>query len=234
MSATNGNFRQSCAYCGKYASDPTHDHVVPRALWNKRNLPPSTVTVPSCRFCHQYWDREAEYFRNILVAQIDRGAHPVSDRLLEGTVTRSLIRSQSARNDFFRNVRQVEIRNQSGLILGYRAAFEIDLSRFSRSIEKIVRGLFYRKSCYPLPIGYRVTVSRGNEFWNDAGFQNLLSVMEPVAGYGDDVFLMRCVRDGSDENVTAWLLQFYRRIGVFAWTEADSHANGSTASRSTV
>jgi hypothetical protein len=157
----------------------------------------------------------------MVVAMIDRGKHPVSDHLLEGPVRRSLERSRRTRRDFFRNVRWVEQRNRSGLILGYRLAFEIDVSRFSRSIEKIVRGLFSCKSLYALPSGYRVVVIRGNDFWADSGFQNLLAVMEPTAGCGDDVFVMRCARDCSDPNVTAWVLQFYGAIAVFAWTEVD-------------
>ena len=145
-------------------------------------------------------------------------------------MTRSLDRSRAARMDFFRNVRQFEIRNRSGLILGYRTAFEMDVSRFSRSIEKIVRGLFYLKSRNALPTGYRVVVARGNAFWNDKGFNNLLGAMEPAAGCGDDVFVMRCVRDSSDVNVTAWLLQFYGRMAMFAWTKADGNAEWPTES----
>jgi hypothetical protein len=216
------NLSSPCAYCGQYTENLTRDHVVPKAMWGETKLPNSMITAPCCRSCHQYWDHEAEYFRNTLVAQIDRGAHPVSDRVLEGQIVRHLVRSGPARRDFFRNVQQFEIRNRSGLILGYRSGFELDVSRFSRSIEKIVRALFYLKSKFALHSDYQVLVARGNDFWNDAGFQNILAAMESVVGCGDDVFLMRCARDRSDPNITAWLLQFYRQIAVFAWTDNKS------------
>jgi len=110
---------------------------------------------------------------------------------------------------------------QTALIIGYRDAFQVDVSRFSRSIEKIVRGLFFRKSGCPLPRGYRVAVFLGNEFWSDRGFQNLLAAMEGPAGCGDDVFQARCVRDSSDINITAWLLWFYGAMAFFAVTQKD-------------
>jgi hypothetical protein len=163
----------------------------------------------------------------MLAAQTGIGKHPVVDELfkVEGAVHRSLGRSHPARADFCRNVQQVEIRNQAGIILGYRTAFSLDVSRFSRSIEKIVRGLFYRKAGFALLAGYRVEVVRGNSFWVDDGFQNLLRDMHPWSGYSDGVFLMRSVRDRSDPNSTAWLLLFYRTLAVFAWTEWDSTAD---------
>jgi len=182
------------------------------------------VTAPCCKSCHRYWDGEVEYFRNILVAQIDRHAHRVSDHLLEGPVIRSLKRNSQAWKDFFRNARLVELRNRSGIILAYRQAFEMDMSRFSRSISKIVRGLFYKKSHRPLAPGYRVEVAHGDEFWQDEGFQHNLAIMEPWASYGDDVFMLRCARDSSDWNKTAWLLRFYCSIAVYAWTEPDAGA----------
>ncbi len=226
MHAVSESVLDLCAYCGARSNALTQDHVIPQALWKGSHLPQSTITVPACGPCHKHWDRESEYFRNILIAQIDRGAHAVSDRLLEGPVMRSLARNRAARTDFFRNNRRAEIRNRSGLILGFRTAFEIDVSRFSRSIEKIVRGLFYQKSRYALPSAYRVAVARGNEFWSNDGFQKIHAAMEPFAGCGDDVFMMRCVRDNSDVNVTAWLLQFYRCLAMFAWTDADNKSDG--------
>ena len=75
------------------------------------------ITVLACENCQKFWDQEAEYFRNTLVAQIDRVATPVSDRLLEGSVLRSLTRSGRARTDFFSKFRQVEVRNPAGIIL---------------------------------------------------------------------------------------------------------------------
>jgi hypothetical protein len=128
-------------------------------------------------------------------------------------------------SDFFRNARVVEQRHQSGLILGSRVAFTLDVSRFARSIEKIVRGLFYCKSDDTLASGYKVFVVTSNEFWRDRGFQNILADMSPARGCGDDVFLMRCVRDRSDPNVTAWLFLFYGAVAAFAWTEADAQAS---------
>ena len=104
------------------------------------------------------------------------------------------------------------------MILGSRLGFDIDMRRFNKPIKKIVRGLFFKKSKTPLPGTYRVDVFPGNDFWSSPGFSEWLVSWEPLAGCGDRQFLMRCTRDASDPNITAWLLQFYGEVAFLAWT----------------
>jgi len=106
------------------------------------------------------------------------------------------------------------------LFAGWGGSFELDLARFSRCVEKTVRGLFYCKSQRHLAPEIAVRVFPGNGFWQDHGFQNVLTVMEDWAGVGDDVFQCRCVRDSSDADITAWLFVYCQAVGVFAWTKS--------------
>ncbi len=209
-----------CSYCGKPSSELTRDHVVPKALWGgKGNLPSHVVVVPACRPCQEKWDIQAEYFRNTVIAMIDKGAHPVASEVLEGPVIRSLQRNPKTVAAFFRDPRILPRSSPGGIVTGYGLAFQIDMERFNRIPEKIVRGLFYYKSHHPLPSTHGVKVFPGNQSWDDDSFQNLLAVMEPIAGCGDDVFQIRCTRDRTDPCCTAWLLLFYRQLGVFALTQ---------------
>lgn len=208
-----------CAYCGQTPTQITRDHVVPRTLWGDTGLPPRTVTVPACIPCQARWDMQAGYFRNTIIAMIDKGAHKVANVVLEGPVVRSLERDPKAVAAFFRKPRMLPKTTPSGLFAGYHLSFQIDWNRFATVPEKIVRGLFYFKSQVPLDERYTVRVFQGNGFWSVPGFPELLSQMENSAGFGDDVFQVRSVRYDKDHNYTAWLLQFYQQIAFFAWTE---------------
>jgi hypothetical protein len=208
-----------CAYCGEPTDKPTRDHVVPSTLWGGRGFRPKhPVIVPACAACQLMYDGEAEYFRNCLVAVMGRNSHPVADRLLIGPVIRSLERSQRAVADFFRGLRVVPRTTPSGLIIGAGTAFQIDLSRIHRVVEKIVRGIYFFKSGTRLPPDQEVRVFPGNGFWQDEGCQNLIVSMCPPEHQGDDVFSCRYVLDNSGQDMTAWLLVFYGEVGFFAWT----------------
>ncbi len=182
-------------------------------------MPSNPIVVPACPDCHKKWDLQAEYFRNTLIAMIDKGIHPIANQVLEGPVIRSLQRNPKTVAAFFRNPRVLPRMSQGGLFTGHGLAFEIDCNRFGMIIEKIIRGLFYHKSQVPLSEKHIVQIFPDNGFWANQGFQNLLIEMEDTAGCGDDVFQVRCIRDTNDPNCTAWLLLFYQQMGFFAWTE---------------
>jgi hypothetical protein len=213
---------QICAYCGKPSDDLTKDHVVPLGLWIKGQHPQHPVVVPACRNCidsPDWYDREATYFRNCLVSMIDMDAHPMAGKLLRGPVVRSIERRPGVMRDCFHNFRRMERKTDAGIIVGTGWAFDIDMTRFNRIVEKIVRGFFYFKSGIPLPKTHEVVIFPGNGFWKLPDFQSLLENMEPFAGLGDDVFMCRALRDANDTFLTAWIFMFFQNIGVFAWSE---------------
>ena len=145
---------QICAYCGEPSGDLTKDHVVPLALWIVGQHPQHPVVVPACRNCidsPDWYDREATYFRNCLDLMIDMDAHPMAGKLLRGPVVRSIERDYHVMHDCFRNIRRMERKTDAGIIVGTGWAFDIDMIRFNRIVEKIVRVLLYFKSRIQLP-----------------------------------------------------------------------------------
>ena len=196
----------------------TRDHVVPKALWIERQRPPSMVTVPACVPCHKYLDSDAEYFRNALILLAESEHHPMVKVIEEGPFAGAIKRNSDSIRPFLVNQRPSLKRSVSGLIteIGFTAPF--DFAKFEGFIKKIVRGLFFHayKSCFPA--GYSISVWPNRSFWDDPSFQSILEKMPPYVSYGDSVFQCRYTRDISDLNRTAWLLLFYRSVGVFAWT----------------
>lgn len=219
----NDESTKCCAYCGNVPTDGlTRDHVVPRALWPAGERPQHPAIVPACSTCHDKCDREATYFRNCLVAMCDTDSHPMLAKLLKGPVVRSIARRPGVARDFFRNTALRERRSREGIIVGAGWTFDIDMARFNRIVEEIVRGLFYWKSKEHMPNTHEVGVFSGNGFWETSGFHSLLPKLEPPQGLGDDVFTCRSQRDANDPYSTAWLLIFYQQVGIFAWSHARS------------
>jgi hypothetical protein len=218
--AKNKVSTKCCAYCGARKADGvalTKDHIVPRAFWKDIPYPKHFRTVLACIPCHEQWDREATYFRNLIVAQANPEDHPAILQLVDGPISRGLAASRSDMADMTRNIRPGFQRLHNG-VLHSTVRIDLDAERFDRTPEKIIRGFFFMRNRKPLPSDYEVRVYPGNDFWNDKGFMCVFKSMEEWAGMGDDVFLMRSVRATDDPDFTAWVLVFYRSAALFAYT----------------
>lgn len=210
----------ACAYCAQVTEQITRDHVVPSTLWGGKGFRPKhPVVVPACGDCQHEYDSEAEYFRNCLVAMMDRGSHPVAERVLTGSMDRNLKKSKRAASELLKGLRLLPRMTPSGIMTGAGLGFQIDIVRINRVIEKIVRGIYYHKSRKRFPATHEVRVFVGNGFWEQEGFQHLFATMSGAEHQGDDVFTCRYVRDNTDRDTTAWLFVFYGKIGFFIWTQ---------------
>lgn len=207
----------------------TRDHVVPLALWPKGAAPQHPVIVPACPQCHSSRDQDVAYFRDMLVLMCDPSDHPLVESFVGGAVERSIRRNRLFQRQVVASAQSGWRTEPSGLVTGRGVRVAFDGSRFNKSIEKIVRGIFYGKSGVPLPTTHEVKVFSGNGFWTVPAFLDLLAKMEPFSGVGDDVFQCRCIRDCVDTAATAWLIVFYRSAAFFAWTQAIQPAEAPMA-----
>jgi hypothetical protein len=67
------------------------------------------------------------------------------------SVFRALGRSTGFRKAVIGSLREVDVRTPGGLYLGKAGTFDVDLSRLSRVVERIVRGLYSIETGAPLP-----------------------------------------------------------------------------------
>lgn len=208
---------KTCGYCGEKTTDWTRDHVVPSLLWGgKGNLPRHPVIVPACEDCRLLYDKDAEYFRNRLLSMMKAGLHPVADRLKATTVKRSCQRSPSVSADVTRDLRFVPVVNDNGIVVGTGIQSEVDIPRFSRIAEKIIRGIYFHKSGKAFPATHEIRIFPPKAFAGMPGYESLVSSMTRGEHQGDDVFYCRYVRDISDPDTSVWLLIFYDELGFFA------------------
>lgn len=190
-------------------------------------MPSNPVTVPACEPCQKYWDAETTYFRNMLVVQSAPESHLAITRLASGPIRRRVGKSRPDLLDISRDAVPAWKRSKSGLYLERGVKIAIDIPRFQRTPEKIIRGLFYLRNAVPVPSDYDVRVVPGNDFWDDAGFNNLLETMHDWQNLGDDVFQLRATRDVNDPNFTAWLLAFFRSSVLFGYTCPNTYSNNA-------
>ena len=118
-----------------------------------------------------------------------------------------------------------------GIHLPQLSGFRPDHDRLSRVSARIIRGLFYRESCYPVPDGYGVTATIrqiGFEPENDLRIHKYFTSVPLV--------IRRCIQDGTfiyryskfpeDNDATAWVGIFYRLpIWLLGLTSPQSEAS---------
>lgn len=127
-------------------------------------------------------------------------------------------------------MREVDDWTQGGLYLGKSLAYDVDLTRIHKVVERTVRGLFYHESRRRLADGYGVEV-RCNDSLADAPAEYLAEFCEticdplsqiPPTVIGNDIFSYRFVITRENPDVSVWGLIFYGNVPFVALTGPES------------
>ena len=163
-------------------------------------------------------------------AWISVGGKPLLKSLFIGETRGSLRSSPSAKawasglkRAFASDIREVWIPAPAGLYL--RAlAFDVDLQRIFRTIEKTVKGLFFHEMGYRLSSDYEVAV-QSNDTLKDKDFleelqQTILIPLsqKPPKVIGNGTFSYRFHSTEEDPFVSVWALTFYREVPFLCLT----------------
>jgi len=219
-----------CAYCGS-TKNLTRDHVPPRALF-VHPRPGNLITVPSCVRCNQALSKDDEYFRHMLCLNERMRNHPDAESHLDA-IRRSW--QNPSKTGFLRallsGTGQVRLFSPSGLYLGRKSYYTVDLSRIESVIKRVVKGLFYHHRKSPLPSRYDVRVIMDDmmaRYRNDPIFVRTLNALigDAPRTFGRNVFSYRVAFTPEDPCISAWLLQFY---GAFIFLGMTGKANWSSS-----
>ena len=217
-----------CVYCGKIRPI-TEDHVPPRNLFAKPR-PSNLIKVPSCYECHsenKQASKDDEYLRLTLTMREDTAEHPDVEQILP-TVLRSLARPDKVgfTQAFLRSFRDVNVVTQSGLYLGRKGAFDVNLTRLDSVARRIIKGVFYHEKGYRLPDDYDAVAyseSRLQDLTDNWKQKLQKNILEPLMlnapkTIGQQVFSYRVAYSDSDPNTSVWLLGFYERVNFLCMT----------------
>jgi hypothetical protein len=224
-SAKKGKHRSGiCAYCGK-SGRVTRDHIPPMGIFASPR-PSNLITVPSCVACHSPWSKDDEYFRIRMCLNDQVRGHPDVTGNLE-SVLHALNRKEAEgmKRSLINDSRIIDVSTKGGIYLGRRSAFQVDLPRIFRVVERIVRGLYFyeTKTCLALDHGVKVV---SNEVLSEQDSETIdvmkNTIIAPLAAIaprviGQNTFSYRfgkCDIPG----VSAWGLVFFGRIQFIALT----------------
>ena len=225
MSSTTRDLPKACTYCGS-RENLTDDHVPPKGVFPKPR-PSDLITVPACEKCNKDISKDEEYFRLKLCLSEQVGNNPDARKNRE-VILRSLKRPEATgfKQSFLSEIRSMRLRTPAGIHLGRRLAFEVDLHRIFRVVEKSVRGLFFHETGYSLHPSYEVDVHSNEtlkeypaellEEWT----QTILIPLgqQPPKVIGNGVFAYRYHVTEEDPFFSVWSLTFYEQVSFLCLT----------------
>ncbi|NNV53850.1 hypothetical protein [Limnovirga soli] len=129
-----------CCYCG-IREATTKDHVPPKSIFNKPR-PDDLITVPCCLMCNNDASKSDEKFKVYLGMHIARQGGE-SERLFKEGVLPSAKHNYKLRKNIFNSMYPVNIATDSGIITGKGMAVPWDNEAHCRTIERLIRGLFF-------------------------------------------------------------------------------------------
>ena len=217
--------RGECVYCGQLAA-LTDDHVPPQAMCSKPR-PIDLVVVPACESCNGGSSKDDEYFKTVMVLKDRAGTHPEAESL-RPSVIRGLSMSKKIKftRKLMAGIREVALRTPAGLYAGQGTAFDVDLVRLDRVVERVTRGLYWHHHEHVrLPSDHEVRV------WSEEGLGGLeiaeaaefrRTLVEPVLNnpersVGRGVLKYRFAV-GDRPHVTGWWLEFYDDVRFVAFS----------------
>ncbi|HJW86942.1 MAG TPA: hypothetical protein VJ440_09950 [Candidatus Brocadiaceae bacterium] len=198
--------KQTCYMCEEIAT--TKEDVPPRCIFPEAkdvstNYRKSLIKVPSCIAHNTKKSKDDEYLMLVLTCNIDN--NNVAMRQINTKIQRALERKPTLANLLLRDTKPILARGMS------TEAFKVDHNRFKRSMDWMVRGLYYNQhkkkwsaKLYIQPTN--ILIGDGNDElkpsqeWIDAGIkvnQDLSDI--PKIGENPDVFWYQMRHDKHEE-----------------------------------
>jgi hypothetical protein len=144
------------------------------------------------------------------------------------TVFRSLSKTEAPglRSSFLSDIHFVQFQAQGGLHLENRLAFNVDLHRVHRVVERTVRGIFCYETGHRLRPEYDIDVHSNDtlrvqsaEILDELQRNTLIPLSKiPPKIIGDGVFMYRFHITQEDPFVSVWALTFYGSVSFLALT----------------
>lgn len=205
----------NCAFCGKFGP-VTREHFVAKGLWAGPR-PNRSLTVPTCFDCNNGASDDDQYFRNVMAIVHDTD-HPEAKKVFEGPMKRSFGYDPTLLKELLKGRGVAPYFTPSGLLLGNKPFLTVDDRRMNRILCKIVLGLFYVARGHAMPDTHAVYICASPDKEMLKMCLSMTQSMCPEQCFGDDVFVWRFCGDAEDQNLTYWMLAFYKKVVFFGAT----------------
>ncbi len=205
-----------CVYCGKNFPE-TMDHIPPKSLFPSPR-PDNLITVPCCELCNKSFEENDGYFRNVIVANERVAMQPEARKLVKKLI-RSFGRPQGFKKvkEWRSRLKLAEVQTTGGIFAGIKPIYEIESDRIRSVIDRITKGLYFKKEKEILSEDYEIT-SFFLEDWtkSPAKYRSILveEVLEPMKKIkpieiGKKIFSYKRI---SLKNQDCWLYIFFNEV----------------------
>jgi hypothetical protein len=220
---------QRCIYCQVNPKE-TNDHVPPKGLF-RQPRPSNLVTVPACLPCNNGFSGEDDYFLNLALewaASESSDGRGVAEKRL-----RSMKRKEGRNvwKPFFAKAKAVEVYSPGGLYLANSLEFSLDMGKLIRTVNRMIRGLYFEFTKAPLPLGDYTRSMLFSHYVekhkNEPKAVEFVQFIPQLPGrvIGQDTFEVRYFVLDPARHSSFWYLEFYRRF-AFVGTTGDASAAG--------
>lgn len=198
-----------CAICGGDAT--TDDHIPPQSLYPRPRRPNLRLhSVPACKRCNNGASSDDEEFKMIIGISTGE-VQDNSDALVS-----SLQRTMAANNRIDEVIRSGKrmISLDNGQFVQDQVIVSFEGSSYSKVVERMIRGLYWRQTKRPLGINAKVQVFDPKNLQPDIEhhLRDLLLDL-PRHVLNDETF---CYKVGfSSDGSSIWGLQFFGKHVVF-------------------
>lgn len=195
---------QLCAICGKEPAT-TEDHLPPKGIFPKPR--PVLIKVPACFKCNNSASADDERFRVYLSLHVGVDT-PETKALWENHALPSVRHNQRLLQRIITGAKRVLLQTEAGVIIGERMAVLWDSRAHDKTIERMIRGLYFHH--YGDIIGDRARIKVQ---W----LRRLNPEMHaefnpwPANSLGGASLIYRYGRAPEGPLHSAWLFQFYNK-----------------------
>ena len=202
---------QLCAICGLEKAS-TLDHIPPKSIFPKPR--PALITVPACIKCNNAASKDDEAFRVFLSLHVGIES-PQTQALWENEALRSTRHNRRLYNYLTQTAKRVALRTKSGIIIGAATAIRWEGKVHDRTIEKMIRGLYFHH--FGEILGNRVKIK---VHWlrniNEEIYK--MSTTWQKHNVGENAFIYRYCRAEDGPLHSIWLFQFYDKHWASGYT----------------
>jgi len=209
--------KKTCIYCGS-SKKITKDHIPPKCLFPEP-VPKNLITIPSCEKCNQKFSKDDEYFRDVILMREDIFDLEGLEKL-RNKVIRSLRRVESSKykKSLISGSERVNVFTKSGLFTGKKTTYNVDLNRLRNVINRITRGIYYKKEGEVLDENYDVKTYTSEDIaeWNLDSQKEWIVLIDNLFKkrfhHFGKIFAYNYLLAKDDPNASVWIFNFYLKI----------------------
>ena len=147
-------------------------------------------------------------------------------------VLRSLTKTEAKglRKQIVSDFTRVELKTQSGLYIGSRPGYNVDMDRIRKVLKRIVRGLYFKETGNPLGLETEIRIYLDDDYIKltseaRATLEPIMSFLGslPPKSIGQNIFLYRYHIIEQDPLISTWGLSFYGSFPFLVMTGPSNH-----------